>query len=248
MSRMLQTAMAALLFTLTASCSKAANPDGEKILLPAKERQVSVTYFQAEAAGPHPAVLLLHGAAGFERQIKNYNLYATALAHEGFDAYLVNYRSDEDMKQLAAGNNVFEDRFADWAKLVDDLADYLKTQKNSNGKIGLIGFSDGGTLTSAASALDKNITAAVVYYGMDAENVGMEETRFPPILILHGDADTTIPWSQGEQLAGHVKALGAPIEFVLYPGVKHGFGANLDKWEGADALKRTIAFFHQRFK
>ena len=246
MNRLLKIAAAALLLTLTVSASTAADIAGEKLLLPARERQVHVTYFRAPGAGPRPSVMLLHGAGGFDRQIKSYSHYAAALAREGFDAYLVNYRSDGDMLQLAAGHDIFEDRIADWAKLVDDLADYLKAQKTSNGKVGLIGFSDGGTLTTAASALDKNITAAVVYYGMDSQLVGIEEKRFPPMLLLHGDADQTIPWQQSEALAQHVKALHAPIEFVLFPGEKHGFGADTTTKHGADALQRTMAFLHQR--
>jgi carboxymethylenebutenolidase len=239
-------AMAALLFLLTASAGHAADIAGEKILLPAKERPVHVTLFRAPGTAPRGSVMMLHGAGGFDRQIKNYNIYASALANAGFDTYLINYRSDGDMQQLAAGNDIFEDRIRDWAKLVDDLADYLKVQKNSNGKVGLIGFSDGGTLSTAASALDKNVTAAVIYYGMDSALVGIEENRFPPMLLLHGDADQIIPWSQGETLAQHIKALHAPVEFVLFPGEKHGFGADTTKKHGADALNRTIVFLHQR--
>lgn len=245
MNRMLQ-GLSLLFFLLTASAGHAADITGEKILLPATERQVHVTRFRAPGTAPRGSVLMLHGAGGFDRQIQKYNRYASALANEGFDTYLVNYRSDADMKQLAAGQDVFQDRFADWAKLVDDLADYLKAQKNSNGRIGLIGFSDGGTLSTAASALDKNITAAVIYYGMDSANVGIEENRFPPMLLLHGDADQVIPWSQAEQLAQHVKALHAHIEFVLFPGEKHGFGADTTTKHGGDALHRTIVFLHQQ--
>ena len=236
------------LFLLTASGGHAADNAGEKVLLPAKERQVQVTFFRAPGTAQRGSVMMLHGAGGFERQIKKYDLYAATLASEGFDTYLVKYRSDSDMKALMAGQNVFEARFGDWAKLVDDLADYLKAQKTSNGKVGLIGFSDGGTLTSAASALDKNVAAAVVYYGMDGANVGIEEKRFPPMLILHGDADQTIPWSQGEALAQHVQALHAHVELVLFPGEKHGFGADTTTKHGADALKRTIEFLHQQLK
>jgi carboxymethylenebutenolidase len=245
MNRSLQAAALAFLFLLTASAAQAADMAGEKILLPAKERQVQVTFFPAPGLGPRASVMMLHGAAGFDRQIADYDRYASALANSGFDAYLVNYRSDDDMKRLATGENVFEARIGDWANLVDDLADYLKGQKNATGKVGLIGFSDGGTLTTAASARDKNITAAVVYYGMDSENVGIEEKRFPPMLLLHGDADTTITWMNSELLAQHVKALHAPVEFVLYPGEKHGFGAETTTKHGGDALKRTLTFLHQ---
>jgi carboxymethylenebutenolidase len=245
MNRMLQGA-AALLFLLAATAGYAADVGGEKVLLPAKERQVQVTLFRAPGTAPRGAVMMLHGAGGFERQIQKYNRYAAALANEGFDTYLVNYRSDSDMKQLAAGQDVFENRIGDWARLVDDLADYLKTQKTSNGKIGLVGFSDGGTLSTAASALDKNITAAVIYYGMDSALVGIEEKRFPPMLLLHGDADQTIPWAQSEALAQHMQALHAHVEFVLFPGEKHGFGADTATKHGADALHRTITFLHQQ--
>jgi carboxymethylenebutenolidase len=236
---------AGLIFSSAAFAAQAADITGEKIQLPAKERQVAVTQFRAPGLGPRGSVMMLHGAAGFDRQIADYNRYAAAVAASGFDTYLVNYRSDDDMKRLASGENVFEARIGDWAKLVDDLADYLKAQKDATGKVGLIGFSDGGTLATGASALDKNVTAAVIYYGMDAANVGIEEKRFPPMLLLHGDADTTITWMNSELLAQHVKSLNAPVEFVLYPGEKHGFGADTGTKHGADALKRTLAFLHQ---
>lgn len=236
--------LASLLFM--ASPVRADDSAGQKIQLPAQERPVQVTLFRAPGAGPRASVLMLHGAGGFERQIADYSGYAAALAKSGFDAYLVNYRSDSDMKQLAAGENVFEARIGNWAKLVDDLADYLKSQKNSNGKVALIGFSDGGTLATGAAAQDKNITAAVIYYGIDAGNFGIETKRFPPMLLLHGEDDTTITWMNSELLAQHVKKARAPVEFVLYPGEKHGFGANTTTKHGADALRRTLVFLHQR--
>src|ERR1700722_7865456 len=103
-------AVVALLLVPLASVSHAADISGEKILLPAKERQVHVTYFRASGEGPHPAVLILHGAGGFDRQIENYNNYASTLAGQGIDAYLVYYYSDLDEKSLASGANVFEER------------------------------------------------------------------------------------------------------------------------------------------
>ncbi len=237
---------AAVAILLTASTGYAADTTGEKMLLPAKERQVTVTLFRAPGLGPRGSVMMLHGAAGFDRQIADYDRYAAALAASGFDAYLVNYRSDDDMKRLAkGGENVFEARIYDWAILVDNLADYLKAQKNSTGKVGLIGFSDGGTLATGAAALDKNITAAVIYYGMDAANVGIEEKRFPPMLLLHGDADTTITWMNSELLAQNIKSLHGQVQFVLFPGEKHGFGADTTTKHGGDALNRTLAFLHQ---
>ena len=226
----------------------AADIVGQKIQLPAKERKIDVTLFRAPGDRPRGSVLMLHGAGGFDRQIAQYNAYAAALAKAGFDAYLVYYRSDDDMKRLTTGENVFEHRIYDWAKEVDDLADYLKAQKGSNGKVGLIGFSDGGSIGTGAAAMDKAINAAVIYYGTDAQNFGIEEKRFPPMLLLHGENDSTITWMNSELTAQHVKSLGAHVEFVLFPGEKHGFGADTTTKHGADALHRTIVFLKQNMK
>jgi carboxymethylenebutenolidase len=245
MNRLSRGAVVALLLVLAASIGHAADISGERILLPAKERQVHVTYFRASGEGSHPAVLILHGAGGFDRQIENYNHYASALAGQGIDAYLVYYYSDLDEKNLASGANVFEERYAAWAKLVDDLADYLQKQKTSNGKIGLIGFSNGGILATGASSLDPNITAAVIYYGTEPWPLKMPAKRFPPLLVLHGDADQVIPVEAGKHLAEVAKGLGGQVDLVIYPGEKHGFGSNTTNKDGADALNRTITFLRR---
>jgi carboxymethylenebutenolidase len=245
MNGLSKAALVALQLALATCAVHAADISGEKVLLPAKEREVHVTYFAAPGEGQHPAVLILHGAGGFDRQIDNYNHYASTLASHGIDAYLVYYYSDVDEKNLASGANVFEERYVAWAKLVDDLADYLQKQKTSNGKIGLIGFSNGGILATGASTLDPNINAAVIYYGTEPWPLKMPAKRFPPLLVLHGDADQVIPVEAGKHLAEVAKGLGGPVDLVIYPGEKHGFGSNTMNKNGADALNRTIAFLRK---
>jgi carboxymethylenebutenolidase len=234
--------------TLMASAASAADIEGQKIMLPAKERQVHVTYFRAPGNAPRPAALLLHGAGGFDRQIGNNNRYAASLAAQGIDAYLVYYYSDLDDKMMSNGVNVFEDRYPKWAKLVDDLADYLVTQKDSNGKVGLVGFSNGGILATGASTLDPKINAAVVYYGTDPWPLGQAAKRFPPLLVLHGDADQIIPVENGKQLAAEAKALGAKVDLVIYPGESHGFGARWDDKNATDAFNRAAAFLKRELQ
>lgn len=220
----------------------AADVQGQKIMLPAKERQVHVTYFRAPGNAPRPSVLMLHGAGGFDRRIADNSHYAAMLAAQGIDAYLVYYYSDSDDKMMSYGVNVFEDRYPKWAALVDDLADYLLKQKDSNGKVGLVGFSNGGILATGAATLDPKINAAVIYYGTDPWPLGQPAKRFPPLLILHGDADQIIPVDAGKELAAEAKALGAKVDLVIYPGQSHGFGADFAKKDATDALNRTIAF------
>jgi carboxymethylenebutenolidase len=233
-------------FALFAVATQASEIAGQKLVLPAAERQVHVTYFRASGTAPRPAVLLLHGANGFESQIAGYNNYASELATHGIDAYLVYYYSDTDEQNMSGGNDVFVKRYSAWTRLIGDVAGDVLRNSDSNGKIGLVGFSNGGTLAGGTAARDPRITAAVIYYGTSPFPMDAPVNRFPPLLILHGDADTIIPVEQGQHLAQFAKELGASAELVIYPGERHGFGARLQTANGTDALNRTIAFLTQQ--
>lgn len=233
-------AMAAAVFGFLAVTAEAA--EGQKLVLPAQERQVHVTYFRAPGDAPRPAALLLHGANGFDSQIGGYNEYASDLVEHGIDAYLVYYYSPADEENMFGGVDVFVRRYAAWTRLISDLAGDVLGSKDSNGKIGLVGFSNGGTLAGGTAARDPRITAAVVYYGTSPFPMDVPVKRFPPLLILHGDADAIIPVEQGRHLADVAKELGGSAELVIYPGERHGFGARLQTANSTDALNRTVAF------
>ncbi len=234
--------LAATVLTVFAGAASAQEITGQKILLPAAERQVHVTYFRAPGNDPRPAALLLHGANGFDSAIANYNAYGAELANNGIDAYLVYYYSDADEDSLSRGTDVFMKRFASWTRLVGDLADGLRKQQSSNGKVGLVGFSNGGTLAAGVGSQNSDIAAAVIYYGAEPCPLTDPVKRLPPLLILHGDADTIIPVEQGRHLADIAKSLGGTPELVIYPGERHGFGSRLQTANGTDGLNRTIAF------
>ena len=205
----------------------------------AKERSVQVTLFRAPGAAPRGSVMMLHGAAGWERQARGLHLYAPAVADSGFDAYLVYYRSDDDMQRLAtAAKMSLRPASANWAKLVDDLADNLKTAEEFQWQGGADRLFRRRHPRHRRRRTRPNITAAVIYYGMDAANVGIEEKRFPPMLLLHGDADTTITWMNGE-CSANSKSAERPGRVRALPGEKHGFGADTATQHGGDALKRS---------
>lgn len=68
----------------------------------------------------------------------------------------------------------------------------------------------------------------------------------PPLLLMHGTADTEVSSDQTREMAARVRQAGAPVEMVLVPGANHGFIAPTAAATRADsllALHRTYAFF-----
>lgn len=68
----------------------------------------------------------------------------------------------------------------------------------------------------------------------------------PPLLLIHGTADTEVSTNQTREMAARVRQVGAQVDMVLVPGANHGFIAPTAAATRADsllALHRTYAFF-----
>jgi carboxymethylenebutenolidase len=236
----------------TFSAANAAEIKGVEMTLPASEHAVKVEFYRAPGNAKRPTVLMLHGGQGWggaEGRTESFQHYASELANHGFDAYMVTYYSDQDWsdrKANAPGLSV--KRFPAWAKLVSELTADAKKMKDSNGKVGLVGFSNGGNLSAHATPLDPNIDAAVVQYGGVSRVPGFIAKRFPPLLVMHGEADTRQPMALGKALVDKARELGGPVDWVTYPGENHGFAADLSRPAAADAFKHTLAFLDKNLK
>jgi dipeptidyl aminopeptidase/acylaminoacyl peptidase len=65
--------------------------------------------------------------------------------------------------------------------------------------------------------------------------------RLCPTLILHGDADATIPVQEAYDLRDLLEKKQIPYELKVYPGIGHGFPEAI--WQ--DARERTLKFFQK---
>ncbi len=74
----------------------------------------------------------------------------------------------------------------------------------------------------------------------------------PPFLIVHGDADTTVPFAQSEHLEAALKKAGVPVEFIRVKGGGHGMRAPKDAPPAEpdqQAIRdAVIAFFDKQLK
>jgi acetyl esterase/lipase len=66
----------------------------------------------------------------------------------------------------------------------------------------------------------------------------------PPFLLIHGDADQTVPFAQSEAMATALKGAGVPVKLIAVPGGPHGPGII-----GAPAIAAEIrAWFDDHLK
>jgi dipeptidyl aminopeptidase/acylaminoacyl peptidase len=74
--------------------------------------------------------------------------------------------------------------------------------------------------------------------------------HFPPLLIVHGEADSVVPVRFAYDLRDAVIAQGGEVEMHLYSGAGHAFTApfasTYSEPAALDALRRTVGFLRRR--
>lgn len=72
------------------------------------------------------------------------------------------------------------------------------------------------------------------------------ERATPPMLLIHGTADTEVSVDQSKAMAQAMRNAGATVELALVPGANHGLigpGLAATRHDSLDALDRSFAFF-----
>jgi carboxymethylenebutenolidase len=112
----------------------------------------------------------------------------------------------------------------------------------ATGKVGVVGYCWGGTMSYLAAAR-LNIAAAVAYYGGGIHDHTDEKPRIP-VMFHFGEKDTHIPMSAVEQ----IKAANPQGIYHLY-AAGHGFNctdrASFDAASATLALQRSLEFLHR---
>lgn len=81
-----------------------------------------------------------------------------------------------------------------------------------------------------------------------ASPVGQVTQRAPPFLIIHGTADTTVPYRQGQLLQQALQAQKVPVRLLTLDGIEHSFiGRTPEQTQKAAsrALEATFAFIEE---
>lgn len=171
-------------------------------------------------AGPFPAVVALHGCGGLAGGGARDHDWGNRLVAAGF---VVVFPDSFGSRGMGSQCNVRERdvKSKDRAEDAFATAEWLATQPDvMRSKIGLLGWSNGGTTVLSASRTIRaprgvEFSHAIAFYpGCKA----MAEQNFRariPVTIFHGLADDWTPPEPCQSLSG--------VNFIGYPGAHHDF-------------------------
>ena len=196
------------------------------------------------------------------------------LAHSGYIVLSLNYRSGigygmefrEALDYGARGASEYRDVLA--------AADFLQNHPKVDGeRIGLWGGSYGGYLTALGLARNSDLfKAGVNIHGVydwnavikgfrpsynkledpefaqlayDSSPIAVMEGWKSPVLLIHGDDDRNVPFSETVQKAQKLRELGVYFEQLVFPDEVHGFLLH-DNWYRAYAA--TKDFFDRKLR
>jgi carboxymethylenebutenolidase len=199
------------------------------------------------APGPHPAVIILGGSAGWR---PFYAEIARNFADSGFVTLAVDYYAETGRDTTRVDRLM---KWPLWKATVRNAVEYLKASTFVSGQpIGLVGYSRGAFIAVAVASSLPEVKAVVDFFGGGgAAGDSLEETArgFPPLLILHGEADNIVPVRFAYRLREVVIAEGGEVEMHIYTATGHAFNApwapTYREAEAVDSWKRTIRFLRK---
>ena len=127
---------------------------------------------------------------------------------------------------------------------------YLKSHKDCNGKVGVVGFCFGGWISNMMAVKLPELGAAVPYYGRQPLDEDASKIK-APLLLQYAELDTRVNagWPAYEAI---LKKNNINYTAYMYPKVNHGFHNNTTPRYNEEAAnlswERTIAFFKKHLK
>lgn len=201
--------------------------------------------------GKYGGVVVIHENRGLNPHIEDVTRRA---ALEGFVAIAPDALSP--LGGTPADADKARDMFQqlDMPKTISNFArafDYLKTQKDCNGKFGCVGFCWGGAMANNLAVNVPDLLAAVPFYGRQPDAADVPKIK--AALQLHyaemdERIDAGIP-AYEEAL----KAAGVKYDLYMYAGAQHAFHndtapTRYNEAAAKLAWSRTIAFFNEKLR
>lgn len=195
-----------------------------------------------------PGVIVVHENRGLNPYIED---VARRAALEGFitlapDALspLGGYPGNDDDGRELQKKRTREEMLEDFIAAYD----YLKSHKDCNGQVGVVGFCFGGWIANMMAVKIPTLAAAVPYYGGQPTTEEAAQIKAPLLLHYAGlDSRVNEGWPAYEAILKKNKVENTAF---FYPRVNHGFHNNTtpryDEAAATVSWTRTIDFFKQK--
>lgn len=235
----------------------------EHLTIPVGDEQLPL-FVVAPDQRPAPSVMIVHDIYG---PGEFYQDLARRLALAGYLVALPDFYfrqdpiegRDMDAARARGAKIVQATTFADMAATLT----WLRDHEGSTGKIGTIGMCWGGSMVMLAAARQPRPDASIPFYGfpirprtenhpvlaMDDEEVAAVAS---PMLAFWGDQDHAVGMDTVAAYDDKLTAQSKPHEFVIYPGVGHGFltfDPDAPAYDASqDAWAQTLAFLAEHLE
>ena len=197
----------------------------------------------------YPTVIIIHENRGLTPHIED---VARRAAQAGFLAIAPNALSvvspvpaNEDEARTAFSKLKAEDNLANFIKVFD----YLSTRKDSNGKIGCVGFCWGGGMANSLAVEAPTLKAAVAFYGRQPAIADVSKIK-SAVQLHYAGLDERIN-AGAKEYEEALKMNGKTYEFYMYEGINHAFhndtsAARYNEAAAKLAWQRTTDFFKKQ--
>jgi carboxymethylenebutenolidase len=219
---------------------------GSMIELKAADGHQLAAYRAAPAGKPRGGVVVIQEIFGVNSHIKSVaDGYAAdgylAIAPAMFDRLQRGYDTGYSQPEIQAGIEVMQK--LDWKNTLLDVDAAVKEAAKA-GKVGIVGYCWGGTVSWVAAARASGLACSAPYYGGGMPGF-MSETPKVPTLCHFGELDQSPTLEQSRAIAkAHPE-----ITAHFYPGAGHGFNCDQrGSYHAASAKlarQRTLEFFRK---
>jgi dienelactone hydrolase len=272
---------------LVAGSAAAQDAPPERVSFPSADGRTTLTGYlftpDGKRDGRMPAVVMMHGRAGAYSSLakgrydastlsQRHRMWGRLWAEQGYLAMLVDGFGPRGHPQGFARGS-YKDRPADLDEVTVRPLDaygalaYMRSRPDvAADRIGLMGWSNGGSATLASMAPDvpgiaehtpaAGFRAAISFYpgcGLKHRFDGGFKP-YAPVRVLIGTADEEVSPKICQQLVERSRAQGGDIEIKLYPGAQHSFDDPGSRRQGvaananatADSKGRAERFFAEQ--
>jgi carboxymethylenebutenolidase len=219
---------------------------GKFVELKAADGHKFAAYVAEPAGKPRGGVVVIPEIFGVNSHIQQ---TADGFAADGyyvvspamFDRAQRNYDTGYSQPEIQAGVAIMQK--LDSKQAILDVEAAIGEAKKG-GKVGIVGYCYGGTVSWLAAAQARGLACAVPYYGGGMPGLIKEKPKVPT-LCHFGETDQSPTLAQAKEIA----AAHPEVTAHFYPGAGHGFNCDQRGSWNAEAAKlarsRTVEFFRK---